>query len=193
MQFARLLSWSGAFCGGFVIFSLLTVRAPVNPPVVASRTIEAQLEIPPQVMSIFRRSCADCHSNITRWPWYSQIPPANWMVSRDVHEARSRMNLSEWPDPAAKPFNASALLIASCAAVSSGKMPPGRYAILHPGSKVTQSEAEQICAWSNQEVVRIGVRRRRQAAQASDGTTDAENRAVPEAGGSRQRAPFSAR
>ena len=35
----------------------------------------------PAVKAIFDRSCYDCHSNETVWPWYSRIAPISWQVA----------------------------------------------------------------------------------------------------------------
>lgn len=194
MRYAQWLTWGGAFMGGLIILALLTASAPVNPPIIASRTIEAQLNPPPAVASTFRRACYDCHSNATRWPWYSQVPPAAWVVSGDVHRARTRMNFSDWPDTVAKPHMAAALLFASCSALSAGMMPPPRYLLLHPEARVSKAEADQFCAWSSQQAATIGARRRRQAitsgTQSAD--TEAENRGPetgPQVGSKGERTP----
>jgi hypothetical protein len=42
------------------------------------------------------RACFDCHSNQTRWPWYSYVAPASWLVAYDVTEGREHLNFSEW-------------------------------------------------------------------------------------------------
>ena len=49
----------------------------------------------PQTKETFYTACADCHSNETVWPWYSNIAPASWLVQYDVEEARSHFNISE--------------------------------------------------------------------------------------------------
>jgi hypothetical protein len=55
-----------------------------------------KLDAPPEVESIMRRACLDCHSNETRWPLYSRIAPGSWLLSRDVHNGRKHHNFSEW-------------------------------------------------------------------------------------------------
>jgi hypothetical protein len=42
------------------------------------------------------RSCMDCHSNKTAWPWYSYVAPVSWLVESDVRRGKDRMNLSDW-------------------------------------------------------------------------------------------------
>src|SRR5215213_10280083 len=70
--------------------------ARTNPPVDESRTITAQAHLAPEVASILDRSCNDCHSNQTRWPWYSNIAPVSWFVINHVNEGRAEMNFSDW-------------------------------------------------------------------------------------------------
>src|SRR5689334_4306754 len=52
---------------------------------------EAKLEI----TQIFERSCQNCHSERTEWPWYSYVAPLSWMIEKDVSMGRSHMNLSQ--------------------------------------------------------------------------------------------------
>src|SRR5579884_867516 len=70
------------------------VRPPrTNPPINPNLEISAVHPLAPEVESIFTRSCNDCHSNRTVWPWYSGVAPSSWLVAGDVNEGRSKMNL----------------------------------------------------------------------------------------------------
>ena len=53
-----------------------------NPPVTA------KLDAPLDVTSVFKKSCYDCHSNETVWPWYSNIAPMSFLIAQDVNEGR---------------------------------------------------------------------------------------------------------
>lgn len=61
-----------------------------NPP------ISWDINAPENVSGILRTSCYDCHSNETRWPWYSYIAPVSFLVASDVNEGRKHLNFSEW-------------------------------------------------------------------------------------------------
>ena len=50
----------------------------------------------PQVMRTLEKSCQNCHSEKTEWPWYSYVAPMSWMIENDVQLGRSHMNLSHW-------------------------------------------------------------------------------------------------
>src|SRR5689334_11681349 len=47
-------------------------------------------------VAVLDRSCRDCHSNDTVWPWYSRLAPVSWLLYRDVTEGRRHLNLSEF-------------------------------------------------------------------------------------------------
>jgi hypothetical protein len=67
-----------------IIFALAQAIRPsmTNPPVDESRTLQAKAQVRPEVYAIMERSCNDCHSNKTAWPWYSQLLPSHgiWRV-----------------------------------------------------------------------------------------------------------------
>ena len=109
---------------------------------------------PAHVARIFTRSCADCHSNQTRWPWYSKVPPASWIVSQDVNRGRKAMNLSEWSIQK-NPTLAATTLMAACVDMRSGRMPLPGYRLLHPDSRLTSAEIHAVCEWTSTESRRI--------------------------------------
>jgi hypothetical protein len=116
-----------------------------NPPIDPNRTIEAQLGAGNGVVAILDRSCGDCHSNATAWPWYTGIAPLSWLMAYGVAEGRKTINFSEWAGYA--PDLQHALLAASCQAASSGRM-PGAYATLKPETRLSAQDVETICAAS---------------------------------------------
>jgi len=110
-------------------------------------------QIDPQSLAIVERACQNCHSERTEWPWYSRVPPASWMVHRDVEKARERFNLSKWEGYSADEQKAT--LSAIGAAVRTGAMPPGRYTLLHPSGKLTPAEREELYRWTRSERSRL--------------------------------------
>ena len=81
------------------------------------------------------RLCFDCHSKVTVWPWFSQVAPISWLIQRDVEHGRRVVNFSEWDRRQNEaPESATAL--------RSGEMPPGRYAWLRPGVRLSATERE---------------------------------------------------
>lgn len=131
-----------------VAFLAIQVVRPdrTNPPVDSSRTMHSQLQPPPEVASILERSCADCHSNQTRWPWYSNVAPASWLLVDHVNHARSHMNLSEWTKYERK--DADELLEEVCEETTKGAMPLPSYLLIHRSSKLSPQDVRTLCEWS---------------------------------------------
>ena len=103
---------------------------------------------PPEVMTIFKASCYDCHSNQTDWPWYSYIAPASWLVVSDTEEGREHLNFSNWGN-----FERSKqvkLMEEIWEEVREEKMPLWQYRILHPKSKLSQEQKTIIRHWSGE-------------------------------------------
>lgn len=111
------------------------------------------LNMPPEIARMVRRSCADCHSEGTRWPWYAQLPPASWMIERDVQRARKAMNLSQWSRQSTR--TSMGALAAACADVELGRMPDPKYLLMHPGARMKAGEVRQFCAWARSESVEL--------------------------------------
>src|SRR5512138_3689682 len=48
----------------------------------------------PRTQQLMADACMDCHSNETKWPWYSNVAPVSWLIQKDVEDGRSELNLS---------------------------------------------------------------------------------------------------
>ncbi|MBI5282990.1 MAG: heme-binding domain-containing protein [Candidatus Solibacter usitatus] len=117
-----------------------------NPPVKPENTMAAQVETPEAVRLILERACRDCHSHRTRWPWYSQVAPASWLLARHVNQGRQKMNLDDWTEEmSAKDI---------CQETRVGSMPLKGYLALHPEAKLAGQEIQTLCSWSQRAVYR---------------------------------------
>jgi hypothetical protein len=125
------------------------MRIPQNPPVIPGHSIEAHLAVPANVEKILSRSCKDCHSYETRWPWYSRLPLVSGVVAEDVKHARSYMNLSDWSATIAKgEGDERAALNGICEELRSDEMPLSRYRRVHRHTHLTGAEVETVCQWT---------------------------------------------
>jgi hypothetical protein len=125
--------------------------ADQNPGADPAETVEAALPTPTHVEAILNRACKDCHSNSTRWPWYSRLAPVSWVIAHDVKGGRAALNFSEWRTTSgATPLLAVGALAASCAAVKSRQMPPTSYLALHPEAKLSPNDIQAFCTWTQQ-------------------------------------------
>ena len=113
----------------------------------------ANAPVPAAVMSILRRGCFDCHSNETRWPWYSAFPVVSWLVGHDVTEGRGQMNFSRWSQY--NRFERADLLDKACEKATKRDMPLWQYRLLHRESRLGEADIAALCAWARAEATRL--------------------------------------
>jgi hypothetical protein len=145
----KLLKWSA------VAFALLFLGAQAyrpdrtNPAVDKSRTLAANTQMTPEVEAVLRRSCGDCHSSETAWPWYSNVAPVSWFLKSHVEEGRRELSFSEWATYPKRKRERK--LHEMCEQVESGEMPLKSYLPLHPSARLSEEEKRAICDWAKQE------------------------------------------
>lgn len=115
-----------------------------NPPVTKP------LEAPPEVMAILRRSCFDCHSNETVWPWYAYVAPVSWLVVHDTDEGRAELNFSHWGDLTENARSSKASEMVE--EIEEGEMPLEQYLWMHSDAKLSPAELEVLRRWSDGDV-----------------------------------------
>jgi Haem-binding domain len=134
---------------GLVIVLVLVQFIPVdraNPEFSNKKTITAKETVPPSIKTVFSRSCGDCHSDQTTWPWYSYVAPVSWIISSDVHNGRKHVNFSEWGDYSAKQREEALENI--CEQVQQSQMPEKTYLLLHPDARLRQADRDAVCRWT---------------------------------------------
>ena len=122
---------------GFVIFQLIPAGSinadfanPGNPPVTYTIKWDS-----PETEKLAHAACFDCHSNETRYPWYSNIAPMNWLVNSDINQARRKMNFSTGSKLFADEMEKQ---------IDSGEMPKPLYLPLHPEANLTPDQKKQL-------------------------------------------------
>ena len=133
MSWKRLLLYGagGLFASLALIQAIPYGRDHTNPPVAQEPRWDSA-----KTRAYAVDACFDCHSNQTKWPWYTNVAPASWLTERDVKSGRSTLNFSEWQ----KHQDTGASDITE--AVQGGSMPPFYYAWMpnHPKARLSTSD-----------------------------------------------------
>jgi hypothetical protein len=128
----RAFLWTAAI---LVLIQLVPYgRAHSNPPVVQEPAWTT-----PATRESARAACFDCHSNQTRWPWYSHVAPTSWLLEYDVNEGRRHLNFSEWQREQRHAKDAAEQ-------VRTKEMPQWDYLLLHSEARLTDAQREQLAA-----------------------------------------------
>jgi hypothetical protein len=141
-------SWK-RFALGLLVAFVLVQFIPVkktNPAVDPAQTLWASGLVPTGFQTIFQRSCKDCHSNLTTWPWYSHVAPVSWMVTSDVNGGRSHFNIDDWGTYSSEKKQSRFTKL--CEEMKSGGMPDSKYTLIHRSAKLTDQERTEMCTWA---------------------------------------------
>jgi hypothetical protein len=129
---------------GVIAFVLIQFIQPAhtNPPV--KNDFLTATKAPDQVATMFHAACYDCHSDETRWPWYSHVAPMSWQISQDVNEGRHHLNLSEWPSD---PKSAWKRMEDMSDVIGDGEMPLKKYTLIHVDARLTDAQCNTLTQW----------------------------------------------
>jgi hypothetical protein len=113
---------------------------------VPSKQVSAVVSVPDSVKQILEVACYDCHSNNTRYPWYSNIQPVGWWLANHVKDGKRAVNFDEFASydldeqkHKMKDVNKS---------IDKGFMPLKSYLIIHKDAVLTDAQKKQLLNWS---------------------------------------------
>jgi heme-binding protein len=113
-------------------------------------SIRGDIAAPPAIEVILKRSCYDCHSNETGWPWYGFVAPLSWWMERKVELGRKQLNFSEWGSY--YPTTKIRKLQWIDRTLGQKNMPPWSYRILHPQAALNQTDLIPLLQWLESEL-----------------------------------------
>ncbi|MDF3076944.1 MAG: cytochrome [Sphingobacteriaceae bacterium] len=99
----------------------------------------------PNVKATLRKSCYDCHSNSTHYPWYSYIQPFGWWLSSHIEEGKEELNLSQFKDYSAR--RRKSRLKSMAESIEDGSMPLSSYTFIHNGAKLRDQDRKLLLNW----------------------------------------------
>jgi hypothetical protein len=127
-------------------FAAALLVAQVIPMDRSSPPVESEVPASPEVKAVLQRSCYNCHSNQTEWPWYSRVAPVSWLLAHDVNEGRSLVNYSTWNRLSA--VDQAKAVHESWEHVDEGEMPPWYYVPVHPEARLSDRDRELLRTWA---------------------------------------------
>lgn len=135
-----------------IIIQFIPVDLPENNSDHSKDMVQTE-NAPDEVKFILSKSCYDCHSNQTVYPWYSKVAPVSWLVAKDIREARDEMNFSEWAELSKR--KKIKMLNELAEEVEEKKMPLKIYTVVHRDAILTDEEISIIKSWTKSQSDKI--------------------------------------
>ena len=140
----------------FLIVALVAFRSSLSrerfsqPPWKVHDYVYAEPFRGAQVGKTIAQACGNCHSNQTNLPWYGHVMPVSWWIKSHVRDGREALNFSQWDTYSARQRRDE--LESLCGMISSGRMPPASYTLLHPEARLGARDKQAICTWAANEI-----------------------------------------
>lgn len=97
---------------------------------------------PEPIAKTIRNSCYDCHSNETKYPFYSHIQPVAWLLKNHIDEGRKELNFSTFATY--EPKRQAHKLQEAAEYVEQKKMPLESFLLGHPDAKLSESQRKEL-------------------------------------------------
>ena len=108
----------------------------------------AETNPPEGVKLILKESCFDCHSNVTRYPWYNNITPVNYWLAGHIKDGKKHFNVSKWEGNSVKRKDHKFEELIEM--VEDKMMPLNSYTWTHTEAKLTDTQIKAIVDWAKQ-------------------------------------------
>ncbi|MCB0506768.1 MAG: heme-binding domain-containing protein [Chitinophagales bacterium] len=102
--------------------------------------------VPQDVQQILQVACYDCHSNNTRYPWYSKIQPVSWWLNRHINNGKRHLNFSDFGSYTDK--KARHKLEEVVETLEKDEMPLFSYTLVHRDAKLTAAQKSAVINWA---------------------------------------------
>ncbi|MDO5969835.1 heme-binding domain-containing protein [Flavivirga aquimarina] len=103
---------------------------------------------PEDIKVILKESCFDCHSNVTRYPWYNYITPVNYWLENHINHGKKHFNVSKWEGNSIKRKDHKFEELIEM--VEDKSMPLNSYTWMHTEAKLTEDQITAIIDWAKQ-------------------------------------------
>ena len=97
---------------------------------------------PESAATLIRNGCYDCHSNESKYPWYSNMQPIAWFLKDHIDEGRKELNFSTFATY--EPKRQAHKLFEAVEMIEKGEMPLDSYILAHPEAKYTEAQKQEV-------------------------------------------------
>lgn len=128
----------------FVIIQFFPIDKK-NPPVNIGMDFVNIKNTPENIAQVMKTSCYDCHSNETKYPWYSSIAPSSWFLKNHIDEGRKELNFSTFA--VYEPKRQIHKMEECIEMIEKKEMPLESYYIGHQDAKLTDQQREMLISY----------------------------------------------
>lgn len=142
MRKLNIIGWLSVIVVAVVLaIQVIPVERNVStvPP---GQSFEKTEKVPANVAAILKVSCYDCHSNNTRYPWYSVLQPGAWFMAQHIKKGRDELNFDEFNNYSKRRKKAKIKSIIS--QIEKDEMPLKSYRMMHGNARLSADKKKEL-------------------------------------------------
>lgn len=112
---------------------------------VANADFTKVYQVPLGVQSVLKNACYDCHSNQTKYPFYTYIQPIGWMMAKHIKEGKEKLNFSKFADYTSR--NQISKLNGIANQIRDDEMPLSSYKLIHKSARLSDQDKKMVINW----------------------------------------------
>lgn len=101
--------------------------------------------LPNNVQSVLQNACYDCHSNNTKYPWYTNIQPVGWMMAKHIKNGKEKLNFSDFGSNTIRKQISKLKEIVN--QVKDDEMPLSSYKLMHKNARLSAEDKTLVKDW----------------------------------------------
>lgn len=141
-----------AFIVLFIVIQVFRINKTIT-PVNEQTDFMAVTQTNPEVATILKNACYDCHSNQPTYPWYTSVAPVSWWIKNHINEGSKHLNFSIWQTYTVKRKDHK---LEECVEmIEEGEMPMNSYTWMHPEAKLTDAQKQLLIDWFKAEKAKL--------------------------------------
>ena len=142
-----MIGWLAVLVVAIVlVIQVIPVERNVS-TVPAGQSFERTEKVPANVAAILKVSCYDCHSNNTRYPWYSELQPGAYFMAQHIKEGKEELNFDEFNNYSKRRKKAKIKSIIS--QIEKDEMPLKSYRMMHGNARLSADEKKELLDFFN--------------------------------------------
>ena len=137
-----MIGWLAVLVVAIVlVIQVIPVERNVS-TVPAGQSFEKTEKVPANVAAILKVSCYDCHSNNTRYPWYSELQPGAWFMAQHITKGKEELNFDEFNNYSKRRKKAKIKSIIS--QIEKDEMPLKSYRMMHGNARLSADKKKEL-------------------------------------------------
>ncbi|MDO9260496.1 MAG: heme-binding domain-containing protein [Flavobacteriaceae bacterium] len=112
---------------------------------ITENDLTKNFDVPENIQNSLKKSCYDCHSNNTNYPWYNKVQPISWILENHINEGKSALNFNEFGTYSKRKQKSKLRSVRN--QIEDGEMPLYSYTLMHSNAKLSENEKTEIFHW----------------------------------------------